>query len=184
MPEAEIFRVIIRELNPQPVPDNSKTRITDAIRFFEEAFKSNFFKESVENFGGKATGFNKKYNMGLSNKKIYKKLINAVEVNGNVESLTADLFLNVVMTASPDGRSIGYTENNSKIIHTYNEYILSMSLPALSGHFAHEWTHLLGFKHPIDTGRNAAYLSKTIPYAIEDIVEAYVVQRQVDFMIG
>jgi hypothetical protein len=159
------------------LPEHSRNTIITAIRFFEDAFKSNFFRESILSFN-----FNKKYNLGLTNEQIYYRLMLASEINGNVAYNTADLFLEMLFEPG-DGRTIGFVRSNTNIICTYYQFLASLDIAKLTGHFAHEWTHLLGFGHPIDTGLNLAYLKKTVPYAVMDIVEAYVNQRKIDLLL-
>lgn len=183
MLESEVFRVVIREIVPENLENELRQRIIEAIRFFEEAFKSNFIRDSVLNFNSTSNGFNNTYNLGLNNQEIYYKLINAVEIEGNVEREIADLFLVILPENSPDGRTIGFVNNNSRYINTYKQFLLSLPFAELAGHFAHEWSHLLGFNHPLDTGTNGAYLSQTVPYALKNMVETYVIQRQHDFML-
>ena len=106
-----------------------------------------------------------------------------MEENGNIQTFVADLNLNVIIGKPDDGRTIGYIENNSNIIHTYSYFINTLENPSLSAHFAHEWSHMLGFKHPIDTGTNQTYLSRTIPYAIGKIVQTYLESKFSDLMM-
>lgn len=179
----EIFRVKLRTLQPDSITDAEKTIIIDSLRYFEDAFKSNYLKNEVLNFGNESSGFNSAYNLGLNNNEVYMKLIAAAENTGNIEHNVADLNLYIIPEPSPDGKTIGYVEDHSKIIYTYKQFITSFAIEKLSGHFAHEWTHLLGFKHPPATGMNEAYLSTTIPFAIGNLVELYVKQKQVDYNI-
>lgn len=180
----EIFRVVIRSLTPADLDPELKEKTIKAVYFFEDAVKSQFFKDAVLSFNNSADGFNKRYNLGLNNRGVYLRIINAIEEKGNIEKFTADLHLNIIDGRSLDGRTIGYVENHSKIIHTYSDFIYELTTPQLSGHFAHEWTHLLGFRHPVDTGTNAAFLARTIPYAIEHIVRSYLDIKLKDFMLA
>lgn len=180
---SEIFQVSLRKLTPLDLESEFKDKITQSVFYFEDAIKSEYFKHSVLEFYGSDNGFNQRYNLGLNNRGVYLKIINAVEENGNIERYVADLYLNVLSGKHTDGRTIGFVENNSKIIHTYSDFISSSSKSRLSAHFAHEWTHLLGFRHPIDTGTNAAFLSRTIPYAVEKIVQSYLENRFKNLMI-
>lgn len=179
----EIFQVSIRNLSPSDLKPYYKDKIVQSVFYFENAVKSDYFIRTVLQFNNSENGFNQRYNLGLNNKGIYLKIINAVEENGNVERYVADLNLNLITGKHPDGRTIGFVENNSKIIHTYSNFIESLSKSKLSAHFAHEWCHLLGFKHPIDTGTNAIYLARTVPYAVENIVRTYLDERFQELLI-
>lgn len=179
----EIFQVSIRAITPIDLKLELKDKITQSVFYFEDAVKSLYFKDAILNFYNSENGFNQRYNLGLNNKGVYFKIVNAIEENGNIERYVADLYLNVLKGKNPDGRTIGFVENNSRIIHTYSDFIILLSKPRLSAHFAHEWTHLLGFKHPIDTGTNAAFLARTVPYAIEKIVRTYLETRFSDLQM-
>lgn len=179
----EIFKVVIRSLTPVDLDSELKYNITQAVYYFEDSIKSQYFKDSVLSFNNSDEGFNKRYSLGLNNKDIYSKIINAFEVNGNIERFTADLFLNVIHGRSINERTIGFVENYSRIINTYSAFITELTKPQLSGHFAHEWSHLLGFGHPSDTGTNYPYLSRTVPYAIANIVTKYLDRKLKDLML-
>lgn len=170
-----MFNVVIRELWPPNLPPDYVTRISNATLAFQEAFRSNWFRTVVCGFGGLATGFYA--NFGLNNIGIYNKLLGADELQGNIQHGTADLFLRIIPGSSPDNRTIGYVTHYSKVINTYGYFINHLSHAELSAHFAHEWTHVLGFRHPVNDGTNEDDLDRTVPYAIEHMVAFYLKER-------
>lgn len=170
------FRAIIRDMYAPGLSAEGTAKVRTAVQSFEEAFNSDFFRDAICSFGAPDGGF--LFNAGLTANGVYERLITAMELQGNKERYVADLNLRIIPGLSPDGRTIGYVTNYSKVINTYAHFVLTLSLPALAAHFAHEWTHVLGFFHPLNMGSNTEVVKKTVPYAVEHMVERYLAEKQ------
>ena len=132
---------------------------------FEQAINSKFFKEKILNHTYK----NKPrfiYNNGLSNQEIFDKIISGAEsLNPDVD-YEADLYLN--LDKSPRrGRTIGYTNENTNHIYTYETWFDDKPIYEYSGHIAHEWCHKLGFEHQKNPSKKRQY---TVPYAVGNLI--------------
>lgn len=181
MPTADQFRVIIRSLEPSNLPTDAKYKIALSAQFFESAFRSDYFRERVVNFGSSSKGFSHAF--GRSNSEIYERLVRAKENTGNVELYTADLYLKFLPGSGPGNGEIGFVNPNTRTINTYRAYLDAMNVGRLAAHFAHEWTHVMGYAHPEYLHEYEESLLKTIPYAIQKIVMDYADFRLRDFML-
>ena len=174
MPESPPFRTVIRDLFPPNLPQSDAQVVFNAVRSFEEAFNSAYFRESILGFNGVPMGFS--FNHGLDNAGIFQKLLRAREIDGNRELFTADLYLRFIPGVSPDG-TIGYVTHYSRTINTYGYYIHALPHASLAAHFAHEWTHVLDFRHPVHTHGDHEH-DATVPYAVENIVRRYLLLKE------
>lgn len=176
MPANPPFNVAIRQLYAPGLAPDGVTRVESAISDFGNVFNTDHFKDRILQFGGSSFGFS--FNYGLDNNGVYQKLMAAIELQGNMAPHTADLYIRIIPGPSPDGRTIGYVTNYSKVINTYGAFVYSLPHAALAAHFAHEWTHVLGFRHPVNVGTNYDVVRTTVPYAVEEIVDDILVRRE------
>lgn len=124
-----------------------------ARTLFEEVINSDGFAEKVRKADLRHTN-------GYDNEAILQ-LLRAGTDQPNTIRLSVSLYVG-------EKREIGHTDNNL-VIHTNRKYVLDNGAPCYAAHLAHEYCHVLGFRHsrwrfPGSRRQN------TVPYAIGDIV--------------
>lgn len=77
------------------------------------------------------------------------------------------------VSIAPDGPEYahheGFTDLDTGIIYVRKDWLDNQSLCRLSGLFAHEYMHVIGFTH---TAFNHPWLRLSVPYAVGDLVVA------------
>jgi len=96
---------------------------------------------------------------GYTNEEVYNKIMSGSETLSPEVDNEADIFLQIRRKYSRN--VIGYT-NGTKFQYTYINWFNKMSIEALAGHLAHEWTHRVCFVHD---KRNSYSRQFSVPYA-------------------
>lgn len=104
-------------------------------------------------------------NEGLSNLKIYKKILQGMETLHPVENNAMDIEL--AMYTDNDSIVLGYTNPFTKKIWMNTKYFNRNSASDVAATLMHEWLHKLGFGHEKERTPDRKY---TVPYAIGYIV--------------
>jgi hypothetical protein len=146
---------------------DNKDKAIAAAELFTRVFNDPGFSEMVINFtwNGNAQFAN---NIGLSNGQIFQKIQDGAEIASPVINNKADLNLTAYSRWWPFGSAIGYTDVAANIIYTKWFFISASSPAKLAGHYAHEYTHSLGFEHDYDVTPQRPF---SVPYAIGNMVE-------------
>ena len=84
-----------------------------------------------------------------------------------------DLYLVLLPQVNPN--VVGYGNPGNKEIYTYRNWFEQFTVAEYAGHITHEWCHKLGFDHSFQHNRKRKY---SVPYAIGDLTEGLVEQRQ------
>lgn len=110
----------------------------------------------------------------LSNEAIYQMIMLGNETHSD-EGVDEEADLDLVMDGSISADAIGYTQRGK--IYTHRNKFHDKTIPELSGHFAHEYCHLLDFEDPTQTGPDV-----NVPYEVGRIIKELAESTQRTFL--
>ncbi len=138
-----------------------KDKAKAALVLFELIFNKHYFPDLLLNF--KNTVNEPQFSgTSLSNFEVMMRLYAAQEI-GSTANYTANLNLYMENGEDSNPNALGYYKAGK--IWTYRKRFResNMTIAKLSGHYAHEWCHALGFEHPENK-------QDSVPYAIGNLV--------------
>jgi hypothetical protein len=163
---------LIRSIN---YSDLQVETINKSAQVMETVINSNEFKDKVLNFelNGDKT-FSYKRNPFKSfeiytNVQVYQLIMQAHEINGNIEDGIIELYLK--LEKGDDGKNIGYGLPTDEWIHTYESFFNAADEFGLANHLTHEWCHKIGFEHSKYKWQDTNRDESSVPYAIGNLVE-------------
>ncbi len=109
-------------------------------------------------------------NAGLSNEKIFERIMSGIEEKAPEIDYEMDLSLAVINPSlwQRVRRSVvGYTEPSTGVIHTYRTFFHGLNPHELAAHYMHEWCHCNGFDHDYYATPKRPF---SVPYAVGSIV--------------
>ncbi|TFF37218.1 hypothetical protein [Mucilaginibacter psychrotolerans] len=140
-------------------------KLQKALSLFEAAMNTERLKSEIVNFSC-VLGNKFEDNQGLSNQQVFEKLYAGEEHYAAGINFTADLILVLVKKRKPPffilHPAIGFGMPGQKEINTYTWWFYRAELYELAGHFAHEWSHKLGFDHSYNPTPTRDF---SVPYA-------------------
>ena len=110
----------------------------------------------------------------LSNEAIYQLIMSGNEKD-SLDGVDEEADLDLVMDGSISADAIGYTRRGK--IYTHRNKFHDKTIPELSGHYAHEYCHLLDFDDPTQTGPEF-----NVPYEVGRIVRDLAASSQRTFL--
>lgn len=142
---------------------SQEAKIQRAEEMIKGVIGSAEFQSRVLNFtyNGKKQ-FNN--NNGLSNAKIYQKILEGAEVLKLSKNNAMDLNVKVYYQAS---NTVGFTSPSSSYINMNTKYFNSYTPNNVAANMTHEWLHKLGFGHAVNYSKSRDY---SVPYAIGSII--------------
>lgn len=166
------FNIKVHNMN-----DDREEKIYESVDLLRRVFASPEFRERILNHkykGRKAFAWNK----GLSNQKIYEKILAGVEKLEPEENNAMDV--EILLFTDLKSNVLGYTKTQTKKIWMNTKYFNEDTTTVeLGSHLMHEWLHKLGFGHEKKRCENRKY---TVPYAIgyivRDIAEEMIAQEE------
>jgi hypothetical protein len=140
-------------------------KLEEASYLLKQVIQSHEFKQAVlkHNYLGKRRFH---YDSGMSNRKIYKRILEGAESLNKDKNNTLDAEIDFFL--KQDSKVIGYTKRNTHKIWINKKYFKKFNAAQLAGHLMHEWLHKLGFDHESDKTPLRKY---SVPYAIGKIVK-------------
>lgn len=159
--EAHTFEFNINTYHMGKYKENKLWKAVELIRlvFATPDFKDQILKHRFQNRYQFAN------NKGLSNRRIYEKILQGVEVLNPYANNAMDL--DVVMYTDLDSIVIGYTRPSTKRIWINSKYFNRNDLADIAGTLTHEWLHKLGFDHERERTKDRKY---SVPYGVGSIV--------------
>lgn len=136
--------------------NEDRLKLKDTLTSFQLCINSTDFKDLI--LGHEV--FDSDNN--LSNNDVYNIIMSGREVGTNVD-YEADLDLSIDERQSTN--TIGY--NTGKKIFTFRNMFENLPVSTLSGHFAHEYCHTLGFRDPSDLSNR----QNNVPYEVGRIIQ-------------
>lgn len=140
-----------------------EVKIRKAISLIKRVVASEDFKEEILNhaYEGRLAFAN---NRGLSNEKIYKKIIEGSERLSPGVDYTMNLTLEAFYT---DSITVGYTNSGSPKIYMNRRFFSRQQPYEVTSNIIHEWLHKIGFGHDVSETPSRPY---SVPYAVGYIV--------------
>lgn len=150
--------VKMRKFNSQ-----QEDKVLAAAELIRKVIASEEFKNAVlkHQYRGKRQFVD---NGGLSNKQIYKKILEGSEQLKKKVDNEMDLDLTVYRAQT---NVVGYTYPNTKRIWMNTKFLNKNSAAKVTTNMMHEWLHKLGFKHARSANASRPY---SVPYAIGYLV--------------
>lgn len=140
---------------------DDEEKVEEALELIKRVVSSETFKKRVLNYTykGKKAFID---NGGLSNAKVYAKILAGAEKLGN---RSANNRMDVELEFYHDSGSIalGYTYPSAKRIWINKKYFNSFKAYQVAGNLFHEWLHKLGFKHSVKADADRPH---SVPYAL------------------
>lgn len=160
--EAFTFDFNIKTVEMDRVKEEKLFKSVEALR---KIFSSEEFRNRVINhrFLGKRRYH---YNRGLSNRAIYKLILNGVETLYPVKNNSMDV--EVELYSDYDSNVLGFTRPLSRRIWMNTKYFNRHDIAGVASHLTHEWLHKLGFEHEKERTELRKY---SVPYAVGYIVK-------------
>jgi hypothetical protein len=142
-----------------------ENKVLDAADLVKQVIASSAFKSRILNhtYKGKKTFVD---NLGLSNAKIYKKILESSEKLNPGKNYTMDITLATYQT---DANVIGYTLPNVNKVWMNTRYLNKFTPVQVSSNLVHEWLHKLGFGHDYESTPSRPY---SVPYAVGSIIKS------------
>lgn len=110
----------------------------------------------------------------LSNEAIYQLIMSGNEKDSE-DGADEEADLDLVMDGSISADAVGYTKRGK--IYTHRNKFHDKTISELSGHFAHEYCHLLDFDDPTQTGPEF-----NVPYEVGRIIKELAESTQRTFL--
>lgn len=157
----------------------SLERLKQAIQLLEKIINSDEFKKVVLEFKTHIEGgtfhFIRKEKRGLRVRTIKLKRYSNAEVlekilSGNSQHKNI-IELKLKMEFGSDGDVVGYKKSGSSTIHTYEKFVISMSLVRFAAHLIHEYCHIIGFEHSSSSKYDKLRDCYSVPYAIHKMLK-------------
>jgi hypothetical protein len=160
-PEALYFEANLNLVN---FNQEQEEKIRTAVDLIKKVIASKEFREEVLNhsYNGEKTFVD---NGGLSNLKIYEKIIAGAEKLSPAQNHALDAEIELYYDTS---NTIGYTYPSSRRIWMNTKYFDQYTPVRVSDNLIHEWMHKLGFNH---AANYTASRNFSVPYAIGYMVE-------------
>jgi hypothetical protein len=143
----------------------NEEKILDSVELLRMVFSSPEFKQSIlkHKLNGRY-GF--AHNKGLSNSKIYQRILEGMEKLHPYENNAMDV--EVELYSDYDSQVIGFTKPSTKRIWMNNKFFDHHDPAEVASHLTHEWLHKLGFDHEKKRSETRKY---SVPYAVGYIVK-------------
>lgn len=139
-----------------------KQKAIDGAFLLEHIINSDEFKNKVIGFcqknGKKQFSFT-----SLSNEEVYKKIMEGSEILS--PSADFDWYIEIKFYLKRLTKVMGYTNPRISYINCNTKFFDSIPVNSVSGHFAHEYMHKIGFDHKDEKDFDS------VPYAIGYIIE-------------
>ena len=140
-------------------------KFDEATFLLKQVIQTNEFKKEIlsHKFQGRRRFH---FNSGMSNLKIYQKILDGAESLNKIKNNTLDAEIDFFRKY--DSNVIGFTKKNTNKIWVNEKYLNKFTPAELAGHLMHEWLHKLGFGHEVEKTSNRKY---SVPYSIGRIVK-------------
>jgi hypothetical protein len=148
----------------QSISWEKEQKILRAIELIREVIATPEFRRRIlqHRFLGQASF---QYNMGLSNRQIYQKILEGAERLQPYKNNRMDLKLEFYTDLKSN--VIGYTLPGTIKVWVNNKYFNTNSDAKVAANLVHEWLHKLGFHHDRFKHSHRKY---SVPYAVGKIV--------------
>lgn len=142
---------------------NHEDKVLEAAELIKKVVATEEFKNAILNhtYKGKKTFVD---NGGLSNAKIYKKILEGSEKLNPGKDNTMNLTL---VSYFESKNTVGYTYPSVMKVWMNRKYISEYAPARITTNMMHEWLHKVGFKHDVKKTPNRKY---SVPYAVGYLV--------------
>lgn len=150
---------------------NDLIKLNKAVKYLEEYFNTDEFKNFVHNFSFEDSNGNivEKFHMCvLSREEVYLKIKSGSEILTPEADGEADL--QVELDTSWTRNVIGYTYPTTAWQWIYAKFFRNWSAEEIAGNIAHEYMHKLGFEHEYKWTHDREF---SVPYAVGYACEEY-----------
>ncbi|XOV93511.1 MAG: hypothetical protein ACFHWX_02140 [Bacteroidota bacterium] len=154
-----MFRATIHEA--KKFSEDRVLKLRDSVSLFERAFNTQRFYQSIVNHTFREQ--QRFYYTQRSNKDIYALLVMGMELfQPQIRDFESDLYLRMIRRRKPDGVA-GHSPSDSKYIIIFEDWFDTHLTDEIAGLVAHEYSHKLGFHHPMALNPDTPY---SVPYAV------------------
>ena len=138
-------------------------KVLEAAELIKKVVATEEFKNAILNhtYKGKKTFVD---NGGLSNAKIYKKILEGSEKLNPGKDNTMNLTL---VSYFESENTVGYTYPSVMKVWMNRKYLKQYAPARITTNMMHEWLHKVGFKHDVKKTPNRKY---SVPYAVGYLV--------------